>query len=265
MPAAPPSYRTPPPTISLGDPPVLNMQFTMATKLGEKGSQRYPFMGSPEGKSLKDIKHPRPRTKRKGIHKHGNGKHAMKSGSFDTSSDISDSSSGRSEVRPRRKSPLITSPSQSEAEEPVQKPEMYFCLKFPEGSTDFTINVDRVNALPAKPDGTPPDSYVRIFLVPKLANLRQRQTANTQTQRKECSPVFNEDVHYKSMSRDELINSTLQIEVLNYVAQGKHELLGQVAVNLASVNFVDGEAPMKLPLIPPQVWYAPHNNICTAV
>ena len=182
----------------------------------------------------------------------------LKSGSVDTSSDLSDQSSGgqRSEARPRAKqSPLAASPSQSEPDEatPQVRPELYLTLKFDEESSLFVVNVDRVVSLPPKADGSAVDAYVRLFLIPRLTDLTQRRTAKTQTRPNSLSPVFNEDISYDRMSRDELINSTLHLEVLDYQSNGKHQLLGGNTVQLANITFVEGEAPVKLVLNPPEV------------
>ncbi len=259
----------PPPTISLADPPNPNMQFTMATQLMDpsKTGQRYPFMDQhkqPEGRNLRDTRPLNKRTKKKGNHKHGHNRHGiLKSASVDTSSDVSDqSSSGRSsEVRPRsRHSPLPSSHSPSEHEDGSQPMELYLTLSHHEDSVQFVVNIDRVVSLPTRPgDGALVDPYVRLFLIPKLAGLAQRKAVTTATQRGTLCPIFNEDIVYESVSREELINSSLTVDVMDSLPHGKHRLLGQALVQLASLNFAEGEAAMKLSLSTPEV------SVCTCM
>ena len=251
-----------PPTISLADPPNPSMQFTMATQLTDasKTGQRYPFNEQhrqPESRSLRPTKQ---RTKKRTNQQHD----VLKSGSVD-SSDVSDhSSSSRSEVRQRSKR-LATSASPSDQEEAISPAEIYLTLAYKEDSSQFVVNVDRVISLPPRPDGTAVDSYVRLFVIPKLANLSQRKTASTQIQKNQLSPLFNEDICYDSMSREELINSSLHVDVLDNLPHGKHQILGHSLVSLANVTFEEGEAPMRLTLSPPEVRVRVDMCVCVCV
>lgn len=248
------SYRSPP-TISLADPPNPNMQFTMATQLTDstKTGQRYPFMDQhkpPEGRNLRDTRPLNKRTKKRGSHRHGHNRHeVLKSGSVDTSSDVSDhSSSGvSSEVRPRsRNSPMASSLSPSEHEDVNSPMEIYLTLGHKKDLAQFIVSIDRIVPLPSRPGGTPVDSYVRLILVPKLADRLQKKTVT----------IFSEDIVYESVSREELINSSLTIEVMDSVSHDKHQLLGQAVIELADISFVDGDVAMKLRLSQPEV------NVC---
>ncbi len=239
-----------PPTISLADPPNPSMQFTMATQLTDtsKTGQRYPFMEQQKQAESRSLRSTKQRTKKRGNHGHHG---SLKS---ETSSDVSDNS-GKSEVRPRSKQ-LSASASPSDQEEPTPPAEIYLTLAYKEHSSQFVVNVDRVVSIAPRPNGTAVDSYVRLFVIPKLADLSQRKTASTQIQKNQLSPLFNEDICYESMSKEELINSSLHVDVLDYLPHGKHQLLGHSVVSLANVTFLDGEAPLRLTLSPPvvRVW-----------
>ena len=131
-------------------------------------------------------------------------------------------------------------------------PEICFRLSYREQSNALVIIVERVAYLPYRGDGTTMDAYVRLFFIPKLSELPQRKTSKTRTQRG-TSPVFDEALTYEAMTQEELINSTLHVEVLDYRSYGKHHILGQGDLPLIQVKFEDGEASITLPLHLPKV------------
>lgn len=258
-----------PPKISMADPHPPNMQFTMATQLSDstKSSKRYPFMEQhkpPEGRTLRDT---RPLKRKKSNHKHGQSRHgtgSLKSGLVDTSSDISDhsSSGGKPEARQTRSKSLTVSATQSETDEMTTWSEIYVNLSYDGDSSKLIVSIDRIVSLPMRADGAPADAYVRLFMIPKLADLSQRKTATTQTRKGQSSPVFKEDICYDKMSREELINSSLHLDVLDYLPHGKHTMLGHTVVHLANVTFVEGEAALKLTLDPPEVCACVYVCVC---
>jgi Ca2+-dependent lipid-binding protein len=117
----------------------------------------------------------------------------------------------------------------------------------------LVVTVEKASDLPHRADGTPVDAYIRLFFIPKLPELPQRRTNKTKAQRRDNSPVFNEVVEYEAMSAEELINSNLHVEVLDYRSYGKHMVLGQANIPLIQVQFVRGEASITLPLKIPKV------------
>ena len=275
-PISTPSSKLPyPPSVTLAHPPTPVMTFTMATQLSDtsKSGSRYPFMPehkSPEGRPREERRPPRLRTKRRGNHKHGNGRHVVLT-SVETSPEISDhSSDGKGAgpvhtggIRPMMYAvPAEKATSQATPSEPgvaVQLPEIYFVLIYNESTESLIVKIERVVSLPLRDDGAPVDAYVRLFVIPKLAEFSQRRTTKTRTQRRDSAPVFEEDIRYEGMSAEELINSTLHVEVMDYRAYGKHVVLGQATLPLAQVAFENGEASMKL-LLP-----APEVGLCVCV
>ena len=255
-----------PPSVKLGEPPVPAMSFVMATQLSDpsKSGSRYPFSvhknSSSQQQPREDRRPPRLRTKRRGNHKHGNGRHVVLA-SGDLSSDSSDRTSsdkggaslisGESYMTPLSPSKLAT--TTSEAGDVPKIPEISLQMIYREDTASLIVKIDKVVSLPFREDGSAVEAYVRLLFKAKLPDLPQRRTSKTRTQRRETAPVFDEEIRYETMSTVELINSTLHIEVLDYRSYGKHLVLGQADLALAQVQFEKGEASLSLYLYPPKV------------
>ena len=150
-------------------------------------------------------------------------------------------------------SPTTSHQSYASGEDSKKRPEVFLSLSYQENEAMLTVKVERAVSLPHRPEGIPVDPYVRLFFIPKLPELPQRRTNKTKTQKRETSPVFDELVEYEAMSMEELINSHLHVEVLDYRSYGKHVVLGQADIPLIQVQFVRGEAAITLPLHAPKV------------
>lgn len=150
-------------------------------------------------------------------------------------------------------SPSIRRTSVAEECEKKKLPELFLALFYNENEALLRVKVERATDLPFRADGTPVDAYVRLFFIPNLPELPQRRTSKTKTQRRENSPVFDEEVEYEAMSMEELINSNLHVEVLDFRSYGKHMVLGQADIPLVQVQFLRGEASVVLPLKLPKV------------
>lgn len=258
-----------PPSVTLSDPPIPLMTFTMATQLSDSVARdsRYPFTptrASPERIQPKEEKrHSRQRSKRRGYQKSDSGRHVVLT-SADQSSDVSDhSSDGRSmsSVDTSNVVPKVYSLSAEKTSETASVvsggatplPEIFFVLVYNENTSTLIVKIERVMSLPLREDGVPVDAYVRLFLLSNLADSSQRRTSKTRTQKRDSAPVFDEDIFYEGMSNKELLNTTLHIEVMDYQSYGKHIALGEVTLPLAQVTFENGEAAIQLQLHAPEV------------
>ena len=249
--------------IRMMDPPVpgTSTQYVEAARLGDyPGSSRgrYPFTDTDHSTSTSSSEKERTRKppRRKSRQP------------LDVKFRSSDRSSGSEEGYPspnRQPSPsysaAVTPPpsptpsqqSYSGEVDSTKKPELFLSMIYQENEAMLTVKVERATSLPQRADGTPVDAYVRLFFIPKLPEMPQRRTNKTQTRRREKSPVFDEVVEYEAMSAEELINSHLHAEVLDYRSYGKHLVLGRADLPLIQVQFVRGEASITLPLKPPKV------------
>ena len=131
----------------------------------------------------------------------------------------------------------------SESEE-ISKPEISISM-FHNTDRDenppLVIRIDKVVNLPLREDMSVVNSYVRLFFICKIPGLPHRRTWKTKVVRKSSDPVFDEEVRYEEMSVEELINSSLHFEVLDYHPHGKHSILGQVDLHLGQVQFTSEE------------------------
>eukprot|EP00731_Ephydatia_muelleri_P016686 Em0009g1110a len=113
----------------------------------------------------------------------------------------------------------------------------------------LTVKVEKAVGLPSREDGSHIDPYVRMFFVSEIPLQRQRRTSKTHPERKESAPVFGDVIRYEQMSPEELINSTLQIQVLDYHPYGRHPLMALVVLPLGQVAFENEVACLTLPLL----------------
>lgn len=255
--------------IKMMEPPIpgTTTQFVEATALGDPSS-RYPFTTDSSSSSDKDkAKKPARRLS----NRRAKPQDVKMRSSVDRFSDGSEDgySSPKVSASPASRSQAVTpppSPSLSlkssrssitalqEKEEKII-PKLYLVFVYQESEALLTVKVEKATDLPYRADETPVDAYVRLFFIPKLPDLPQRRTSKTDIQRRNNAPVFNEEVQYEAMSMEELINSNLHVEVLDYRSYGKHLVIGQADISLIQVQFVKGEAPVVLNLKPPKVRY----------
>ena len=245
--------------IKMMDPPVpgTTTQYMEAARLGDYQGTRYPFTDTDRSTSSSEREKNRRPSRRKPKQP------------LDVKFRSSDRSSGSEDGYPSPKVPsspasrsaAVTPPpspspshqSYASEEDTTKRAKLFLSLVYKEAEAALTVKIERATSLPCRADGAPVDPYVRLFFIPKLPELPQRRTSKTKTQRRDNSPVFDEIVEYEAMSAEELINSQLHVEVLDYRSYGKHLVLGQADVPLIQVQFVRGEAAITLPLKTPRV------------
>lgn len=250
------------PKIKMIDPPVpgTTTQFVEAAQLGGYPGARYPFTDTDRSTSSSEREKTR-KSRRIGSRRAKD----IRFRSSDRSSDGSEDGYGSPRVTssPGSRSAAVTPPpsptpghrSSVVEEKEVKFPELFLSLVYQEADALLVIKVERAADLPSRSDGVPVDAYVRLFFIPKLPEMQQRRTSKTKTQRHDNCPVFAEEVAYEAMSAEELINSHLHVEVLDYRSYGKHVVLGQADIPLIQIHFMRGEASITLPLKPPRVRY----------
>ena len=269
-----------PPAIKIGDPPSPEMSGAIAPQLpSPPPSQRYPFMKHKrqENKSIysQERRPPRLRTKRAGNHKHAKGFQTIfkEAGSPDSQSpERSPTQEGAGEGKGGGRKQSVISLGQfsdivpqtftvSAAKKQVVRspstvgrpPEIFLSLSYLKEKTTLVVTVQRVVGLPPRDDGTDVDAYVRIYFIPRHPEMSQRKTSKTRTAKSESDPVFQETIYYEAMSEEELINSTLHVQVLDYRTYGRHHIIGQSEVALMEVPLKEEEESVVLQLTPPRV------------
>lgn len=263
-----PASRLPyPPAVKLGEPPAPAMSFHVATQLSDPATSgaRYPFIQhrTQPQMSVYEKRPPRLRTRRKGNHKHGKGMHTLTNG-VERDPEVVEQEKAKS--KERRSSSVVSLTGMGgefqyalpikktmQASGSEKEPEIFLTLVHNKDTLTLVVRIERVVGLPFREDGSEVDAYVRLLFVPKLPELPQRRTSKTRTARRDSAPVFDEEIRYEAMSDEELINSTLHMQVLDYKSYGKHAILGQADIMLAQVQFVEGEASISHTLSPPRV------------
>ncbi len=256
-------YPTARPSIKLMDPPIpgTTTQFVEAAQLGSGPSSRYPFTTDTDNSTSSSEKSRSRRSRR--LSSRRPKPMNVKFRSSDRSSDGSEDSSPRVRSPASRSAAVTPPPSPSpirrssmmdeEKGAMASTPKVFFTLFYQEKNAVLNVMVKKASDLPSHSDGTPVDAYVRLFFIPNLPELPQRKTIKTNTCRRNNSPEFNEEISYSAMSAEELINSNLHVEVLDFRSYGKHVVLGQGDLPLVQVQFVGGEATVTLPLKLPRV------------
>ncbi len=261
-----------PAAIKIGDPPLPSMFFHMATQLDGSeltpASSHYPNPfaqhRSQSKVSIYEKRPPRLRTRRKGNHKHGRGVHTILQNAEPTPEVVEEER--RKAVGAERSMSIISLGGAAESSLLVpgmktstlessreKAPEIFLTLLYNKDTASLVVRIERVVGLPFRDDGCEVDAYVQLYFIPKVRELPQRKTAKTKTARRNSAPVFEEEICYEALSAEELINSTLHMQVMDYQTYGKHRLLGKVDLHLVQVSFDDGETSVNLTLQPPTV------------
>lgn len=233
---------------------------------------RYPFIQpatipvAPEAAEREQQARPQKlKTKRKANHhKHARGRVIIRRGE---TMDSENSAGATTEADSRDASPhpspqrtgspaayLLPAPQTSTASPNSSKiPEIFLTVRYNITiSSDMIIKVLRVDSLPCRDDGTEVDAYVRLYFTPvNYARRSPRRTSKTHTERRSSAPVFEEEIKYANMSEEELNETTLHVEVLDYKSFGKHLLLGKADQALKELDLTTGQVNISLPLTPP--------------
>jgi hypothetical protein len=258
-----------PPAIKIEDVPTPDMTFTVAPQLPSPAStQRYPFIKHKEQKHKTIHSHEKGRQK-----KNGNGKGKNSKGAAAADGRRADSPGVADAAAGPATNGSVVSLSQfgeqhaisdafmiSAAKKQVGRnsssadklPEIFLTLTYLKEKTTLVVNVERVVGLPPRDDGAEVDAYVRLFFIPRHPEMAQRKTSKTRTAKKELDPVFHEQIQYEAMSEEELINSTLHVQVLDYRAYGRHHIIGQSELSLGQVTLGEDSESVVLQLQAPR-------------
>uniref|UniRef100_A0A671QVA7 Synaptotagmin-1-like n=1 Tax=Sinocyclocheilus anshuiensis TaxID=1608454 RepID=A0A671QVA7_9TELE len=91
----------------------------------------------------------------------------------------------------------------------------------------LTVGIKEAAALKAMDLGGTSDPYVKVYILPKKS-----KTFETKVFRKTLNPVFNENFKYQ-----ELIESTLVMQVYDFNRFSKHDMIGEIRLNLSTVDW----------------------------
>eukprot|EP00061_Rhincodon_typus_P015157 g42677.t1 len=82
-------------------------------------------------------------------------------------------------------------------------------------------------------DGTDPDPYVKIYLLPDPQKTSKRKT---KVARKTCNPTYNEMLVYDGIPKGDVQQRVIHLRVLSEEAFRENIMLGEVYINLKDFN-----------------------------
>ncbi|XP_072296201.1 phosphatidylinositol 4-phosphate 3-kinase C2 domain-containing subunit beta [Eucyclogobius newberryi] len=95
------------------------------------------------------------------------------------------------------------------------------------------IMVMHIRGLQALPDGSDPDPYVKVYLLPDPQKISKRKT---KAARKTCNPTYNEMLVYERVPRGDLDHRMLHLRVLGDASFWDNPVLGETFIALSSLS-----------------------------
>ncbi|XP_051967813.1 phosphatidylinositol 4-phosphate 3-kinase C2 domain-containing subunit beta-like [Xyrauchen texanus] len=100
-------------------------------------------------------------------------------------------------------------------------------------SDKIFVMVMHIRGLQALQDGTDPDPYVKLYLLPDPQKTSKRKT---KAARRTCNPTYNEMLVYDRVPRGDLQQRTIHLRVLNEGAFWENTLLGETIIHLKDLT-----------------------------
>ncbi|KAL2093724.1 hypothetical protein ACEWY4_011036 [Coilia grayii] len=108
---------------------------------------------------------------------------------------------------------------------------LLYSLEYSAPKSELAVGIKQAAALKAMDIGGTSDPYVKLYLLPNKS-----QTYETKVFRKTLQPVFNE--HFKfQINQAELTESTLVMQVYDFNRFSKHDIIGELRLQLSSVDW----------------------------
>uniref|UniRef100_A0A8C1CD78 Phosphatidylinositol-4-phosphate 3-kinase catalytic subunit type 2 beta n=1 Tax=Cyprinus carpio carpio TaxID=630221 RepID=A0A8C1CD78_CYPCA len=100
-------------------------------------------------------------------------------------------------------------------------------------SDKLFIMVMHIRGLQSLQDGTDPDPYVKLYLLPDPQKTSKRKT---KAARRTCNPTYNEMLVYNKIPRGDLQQRTIHLRVLSEGAFWENTLLGETIIQLKDLT-----------------------------
>lgn len=100
-------------------------------------------------------------------------------------------------------------------------------------SEKLFIMVMHIRGLQTLQDGTDPDPYVKLYLLPDPQKTSKRKT---KAARRTCNPTYNEMLVYDRIPRGDLQQRTIHLRVLSEGAFWENTLLGETIIHLKDIS-----------------------------
>ncbi|KAK3526573.1 hypothetical protein QTP70_030716 [Hemibagrus guttatus] len=108
---------------------------------------------------------------------------------------------------------------------------LLYSLEYNAARSEMTVGVKEAAELMAMDSSGTSDPYVKVYIHPNKS-----KTFETKVFRKTLSPVFNEQFKYQ-ISQKDLSESTLVIQVYDFNRFSKHDVIGELRLELSAVDW----------------------------
>ncbi|XP_017555625.1 synaptotagmin VIII isoform X1 [Pygocentrus nattereri] len=108
---------------------------------------------------------------------------------------------------------------------------LLYSLEYNTARSEMTVGIKEATELKAMDHGGTSDPYVKVYILPYKS-----KTFETKVFRKTLNPVFNEHFKYQ-MSQKELSESTLVMQVYDFNRFSKHDVIGELRLELSAVDW----------------------------
>ncbi|XP_072242628.1 synaptotagmin VIII isoform X1 [Leuresthes tenuis] len=112
-----------------------------------------------------------------------------------------------------------------------QRGKLLYSLEYSAVLSKLTVGIKQANSLKAMDMGRSSDPYVKIYILPERS-----KTYETKVFKNTLNPVFNEQFTFQ-LSKSTLLKSTVVMKVFDFNRFTKHEIIGELRVQLCNVDW----------------------------
>ncbi|XP_047451358.1 synaptotagmin VIII [Mugil cephalus] len=112
-----------------------------------------------------------------------------------------------------------------------QRGKLLYSLDYNAALSTLTVGIKQANGLKAMDIGGSSDPYVKVYICPD-----KTKTCETKVFRKTLNPIFNEQFTFQ-LSKSTLLKSTVVMKVFDFDRFSKHEIIGELRVQLCDVDW----------------------------
>ncbi|XP_008309831.1 synaptotagmin-1-like [Cynoglossus semilaevis] len=125
----------------------------------------------------------------------------------------------------------LVQPGATDGSSKENRGELLYSLEFNAPLSELTVGIKKASNLKAMDIGGTSDPYVKVYICPDKS-----KTYETKVFRRTLNPVFNERFTF-SISKSSLLKSTAVMKVFDFNRFGKHDIIGEIRVQLSNVDW----------------------------
>lgn len=112
-----------------------------------------------------------------------------------------------------------------------QRGKLLYSLEYNAAQSELTVGIKQADSLKAMDLGGSSDPYVKVYILPD-----KTRTCETKVFRHTLNPVFKEQFSFQ-ISKSSLLQSTVVMQVFDFNRFSKHNIIGELRVELCSVDW----------------------------